>query len=171
MTTMTCERGNIALKQKELSNLLIFIGILVTLAVAACCALIAPGIGHAIADDYPEYAYMYLPCLIYVWMAAVPVLISCFISIKIFLEIGRDNSFCEENSIRLRHIGRLFLFETIYLFLGIAIMGILRMLFLMVFVCLSLACAVSLCATVVCSSLSHLTYKAYLLKKDNDLTI
>ncbi len=159
------------MKQKELSNLLIFIGVLVTAAIAVCCALIAPVMGRAVAEDYPDYAYMYLPCLIYIWMAAVPVLISCVISIRIFLEIGRDNSFCEENAARLRHIGRLFLFETVYLFLGITLMGILGMLFLTVFLCLALACSVSLCATIVCSALSHLTYKAYLLKRDSELTI
>lgn len=159
------------MKQKELSIWLRIVTAVIGLLVVFACAVLAPMFGAELAAGYPEAAYMFAPCMIYVCLAAVPVIIALVFAWIIFTEIGRDNSFCEDNSRRLKYIGHMFFFEAIYIAGGIvalALMGygqpgiILLMLF-------GMLC--SLGAAVICAALSHLTYKAYLIKKDNDLTI
>ena len=144
-----------------------FVGLLVLIV----CVLVLPEFAKELANNSPELSYMYSPCLIYAVLASVPIFISLAFAWQIFTEIGKDNSFCAENAKRLKNIGQMFLFEGIYIIGGAVALVIMDLGYPGVVIPMLFFALLSLGATVVCSALSHLTYKAYQMKCDNDLTI
>lgn len=159
------------MKQKELSVWLIAIDLLF----AACCAIlaypIAPELWKEVAGAYPEFGPLYPVCLGFTEVTAIPVFASAYLAWRIFADIGRDNSFCEANALRLRAISRLALADTgayiagalVLFFRNLLHPGLRAAAFAVIFA--------GLCITVVCAALSHLTRKAAQLKRDSDLTI
>lgn len=159
------------MKQKELSIWLRVTCLLVGLLVLIVCVLVWSSFAKEIAQNNPNMSYMYAPCRVYSVLASVPIFISLAFAWQIFTEIGKDNSFCVENAKRLKNIGQMFLFEGIYIIAGAVVLVVMDLgypgiIFPMLFFAL-----LSLGATVICSALSHLTYKAFQMKCDNDLTI
>ena len=159
------------MKQKELSNTLIVICCAIAVGLLAACIVGLPNLGKTIVSENPTLSYMELPCLIYIWIAALPVFAALYIAVKICLRIGEDNSFCNDNAVGLKNIGRIFFAESIYFFIGAIAMAVMQILYLTVFIVFALAVIISLAASVAAFVMSHLTYKAYLLKRDSELTI
>jgi hypothetical protein len=92
------------MQQKELSVWLRAVVILIFL----CCLFLAFIVIPEQSDEYlmrhPDYAPLFLPGLIFFWVTLLPVFASLLLAWRIFAEIGRDNSFCEKNALRLRGI-------------------------------------------------------------------
>lgn len=157
------------MKQKELSILL--------RAVVALCAAVALFFAYAVGitalksifiDHNWQSYYLALFATMF-----IPLFLSMWDLWQIFTEIGRDNSFCMKNAMRLRRISfyalldtALVLGSTVFM-LAVRAMDLFDGLFLFKLFMMMVGIAV----TVACSALSHLTRKAALLKDENDLTI
>lgn len=159
------------MKQKELSVYLRAIVILGAFCVLMLGGLIAPELGREFAQGNPEIAYMFWPCLIFIWITAVPVTVTLVLVWLIAVEIGRDNSFCLENAARLRTISLLAAIDTVLYFLAAAVLAGLKMLHISIFILISGIIAVGAACIITAAALSHLTRKAADLKADSDLTI
>lgn len=159
------------MKQRELSIWLRAIAAGVAVAVIALGFGLLPNIGETFMTNYPESAYLYTPILVFVWTTVLPVIIALILAWQIFSEIGKDNSFCEANSKRLKYISIMAVIDTTLYFAAaiiMAILGELRPGMLVTAICVVF---MGLCMTVASAALSHLTKKAASLKRENDLTI
>ncbi len=161
----------ITMKQKELARWLRGIVIFGWLGSALLSALIMPALAREAAEANPEFAYLMWPCLGIFWLGMVPVVIALWHAWRIFGEIGRDNSFCEENAIRLRYISLLALADTILCALSAVFLLICNALHPGIFLMLLLIGVIGLGVFVASAALSYLTWKASALKEENDLTI
>lgn len=159
------------MKQSELSKWLR----LIVAAAAVCCvvlgAVLIPMLGRAQARDMPQFAWLFWPCLIFFWVTELIVLAALWQAWRIFTEIGRDNSFCMENALRLRTISRLAMADCV-LYAACAIvlvlLGAMRPWAIFIFAGIVM---IGLAITAAAAALSHLTQKAATLKDENDLTI
>ena len=88
-----------------------------------CCAAVYGLYVPAIADETKTYAAslssLYLPCLIFVELTALPILAAAVLAWMIAGEIGRDNSFCRDNARRMKIISYLALGDVAYFWAGI----------------------------------------------------
>ena len=159
------------MKQKELSVWLRIVVIVIGAAVLFLAVVFLPDIGQKAAQLNPELAYLYWPCLIFIWCTVLPMLAALALAWQIFTEIGRDNSFCLQNAQRLRKISVLALLDTLlYIggFIALALLDAMRPGALVGTICIVF---LGLIMTVISAALSHLTRKAADLKAENDLTI
>ncbi len=159
------------MKQKELSVWLRVVVVLIGVAVLFLAAVFLPALGREAADMNPEYAFLFWPCLLFLWATMLPVLASLALAWLIFAEIGRDNSFCMANARRLRAISILALVDTllyIVWMVGLGLLGVLHPSVLIGSVCIVF---MGVGFTVGAAALSHLAQKAAALKDENDLVI
>lgn len=160
------------MKQKELSLALKGIVILCLLAGVVLCGIMVPELGLDAATSLPEYAWLFWPCLIFVFVTCVPVLIVLVLVWQMATRIGQDNSFCFENADSLRKICALSCVD-MALYVLAAIVGFFLMsglhpfllLFLFAILCIGTAIAV------VAAALSHIVQKGAEMKAEQDLTI
>jgi len=161
----------IRLKQKELSNYLKALFALAFLCCAAAAFWLVPMLGERASELKPEHAELVMPCLIFFWVTLIPVIWSLCLAWKISDEIGKDNSFCHLNAVRLRTVSRLAVLDTVLYLIAAVVLtaaGAVEVLGLAAFAAvliLGIALAVGMAA------LSHLIEKAAALKDDADLTI
>ncbi len=160
------------MKQKELARALKGIVLLCLVAGLLLCGLLVPSFGMSLARENPEIAWMFWPCLAALWLTCVPVLAVLVLVWRIASEIGRDNSFCTKNALRLKWICWLAVLDTgLYLLGGIVMFALLRglpfFLLLPLFFILCLGVAIA----VVTATLSHLVQKGADMKAEQDLTI
>lgn len=132
---------------------------------------VIPSAGQSVAYAYPEFAWCYLPWLIFLSLTALPIaaiLVLCFFVVR---SIGRDRSFSRENSRRMTGISFLAAGTTVYFWAGNLAFLLLGMshpgIFLLAHFFVLLGIAVSVAA----AALSHLVYKAALMKEEEDLTV
>ena len=135
------------------------------------CFVLAPLLGREIAFEYPEFSYMFWPCLIFIWITAVPYYLALYKSLLICREIAKDNSFCRENAGRLKDISRLALSECVMYFAGMVVLMILNLLHPSILLMALFIIFVGGSIAVVAAVLSHLVEKACELKEENELTI
>ena len=90
------------MKQKELSRWMKAIVVLGFICVLFLDAVWVPELGKDLAGNTPELQRMFWPCLIYFWISTIPVMVFMALVWKMATEIGRDNSFCMKNALRLR---------------------------------------------------------------------
>ena len=159
------------MRQKELSIWLKAVVTIVFVCCAATAVFIMPAIGRAAAAREHAQAWLYRPCLIFFWISLVPVVWALMLAWGIAVDIGRDNSFCMRNALRLRTVSRLAAADTL-LYLAAAItlgvLGALEVPGLLVFLAVMISGAA---IAVIMAALSHLIAKAAVIKADNDLTI
>lgn len=134
-------------------------------------SVVVPVIGGDIAGAYPEFAYMLLPCEIFLWISAAVFLAALVLAWKITSNIAVGESFSEKNARLLMYISRLALTECVWYAAGGAAMFVLGLLHPGIAVAGMVVEAVGICAAVACSALSHLTEKAAAIRAENDLTI
>ena len=79
----------------------------------AAFSFLAPAVGKAILERYPELGYLYTPCLVFVWVTAVPLLWSFIQSWLIVSEVGKDNTYCLGNVKRFGVISKLILADVL----------------------------------------------------------
>lgn len=148
-------------------------GLVITMAVLGLllCVFFVPSFGKDIVKANPGLAYLYYPSLVFVYFTVIPVYIALWNAWRIFCNIGKNNSFCFENSSRLKNISYLASADTfLYIAAAVAlvslnVLGWNALIFIVIIVFIGFAMAI------VCSSLSHLVDKAASLKEENDLTI
>ena len=159
------------MKQKELSRWLRVFVVLGWVGCALLSAVIMPMLARDEAAALPEFAYLRWPCLALFWLGMIPVVIALWHGWRIFGEIGRDNSFCEENARRLRAISLLALGDTVLCALSTVFLLVCNALHPGILLMLILIALVGLGVFVASAALSYLTWKAAILKEENDLTV
>lgn len=159
------------MEQKTLSNWLKFI----LVGVGICGLLVYGGFipmyGQAVAARYPEYAYCYIPWLLFLWGTGIPCYAVLILGWKIADNIGKDRSFSQENAKLFQWISILaaldtvffFLMNIVYLFCGMNHPGIVLYAMFIVFA--------GVAVTIVAAVLSCLVRKAAGLQAQSDLTI
>lgn len=159
------------MKQKELADCLKGVVALGAVCVLFLGGVVAPEMGAELALGNPALAYMYWPCLIFIWVSAVPVCAALVLVWGIASEIRRDNSFCYKNAARLRAVSLLALGDTLFYLAGTGYLAASQMLHVGILILSAGVMAVGAAITVAAAALSHLTKKAADLKSENDLTI
>ena len=159
------------MKRKELAKWLKMVIVFAALIGMFLCVIIVPALGHDAVSMYPELYYMYWPCLIFIWITAIPFYFALYKAWLICQEISKDNSFCTENAQRLKEISKLALFECILYLAATIILFILNLLHPSILLMTLFIIFVGISIAVVSAALSHLVEKASELKKENDLMI
>ena len=165
------------MKQKELSRWMKAIVVLGFICVLFLDAVWVPELGKDLAGNTPELQRMFWPCLIYFWISTIPVMVFMALVWKMATEIGRDNSFCMKNALRLRTCSLLAAADTLYYIIGGVVLALMQRILSMNLLHIGIAiiglgvCAVGAAISVLCAALSHLTRKAADMRSENDLTI
>ena len=159
------------MKQKELSRWMKAIVVLGFICVLFLDAVWVPELGKDLAGNTPELQHMFWPCLIYFWISTIPVMVFMALVWKMATEIGRDNSFCMKNALRLRTFSLLAAADTLYYIIGGVVLLSMNLLHIGIAIIGLGVCAVGAAISVLCAALSHLTRKAADMRSENDLTI
>ncbi len=130
-----------------------------------------PNIGLGLVDSYPEFGYMFYPWLIFILLTGIPCYIFLYFAWKITLNIDKDNSFCMDNSMHLKKMAYLALFDTVFFMVGNVIYFFLGMNHPATLLGSLLVVFVGVAISVACAALSHLVSNAAGIKEENDLTI
>ena len=159
------------MKQKELSRWLRVVVVIGWIACLLLSVVVVPKLATDAATDWPEYAYLAMPCLVIFWLGMVPVVLALWHGWMIFGEIGRDNSFCRKNASRLSTISHLALADTVLCLISIVLLIVLNAMHPGLLLLALLIAAIGAGIAAAAAALSHLTLKAALLQEENDLTV
>ena len=159
------------MEREELTKWLKIVIVFTGLIGLFLCFIVAPLLGLEMKSMYPEYDYMFWPCLIFIWATGVPFYIALYKGWLICGEIANDNSFCEENVQRLKEISKLALLECILYLAAMIILLALNLLHPSILLMILFIIFVGISIAVMAATISHLVEKARELKEENDLTI
>lgn len=159
------------MSQKEVAKWLKGITIAIGLMGAIFFLGVMPAMAQEMAVIHAEVSYLKWPGMIYGWGIGVICYAILYQFWKVCVEIGRDNSFSAENAKAFRMISRFAMIGALMWFAGLGflvIMGCIGaafgfLLIVMAFIFVVLA--------VLAAALSHLVYKSYELKLEQELTI
>ncbi len=156
--------------QKKLAGLLKLITIGLGIIGIVVYFLVLPSIGREWAAE-ESFEGFFWPWLLFLWGTGIPCFASLFEFWGICTEIRKDNSFCEENAIRLKTISLLVLGDVAYFFVGNMVFLVLGMNHPAIFLVSLAVDVVGIAIGIAAAALSHLVYKAAAIKSENDLTI
>ena len=159
------------MERKELTKWLKIVTVLTGLIGLFLCFVVAPLLGLEMKFMYPEFSYMFWPCLIFIWATGVPFYIALYKGWLICGEFANDNSFSRENVQRLKEISKLALLECILYSAAMIILIVLNLLHPSILLMILFIIFVGISIAVMAATLSHLVEKARELKEENDLTI
>lgn len=114
---------------------------------------------------------MYWVRMVFIWITAIPCCLALAYAWKIFTEIGNNNSFSLVNAKYLKNMARLALLDTAYYFTGNLVLFLLGRNHPAVLLGSLLIDFAGIAFSVLCAALSHLVYKAAVLKEESELTI
>lgn len=157
--------------QREVSKWLKGITILAGLAGFLFFFLVMPVMAEDIAAAYPEAAYLMWPGIFYGWGIGVVCYAILYQFWKVCVEIGRDNSFSAENARSFVVISRLALLLAAVWFGGLVFLAVTRCLAPAFGIFMILVTFICIVVAVLAAALSHLIYKSYELRRENELTI
>ena len=133
--------------------------------------VLLPALASAMLEEYPAYQKWYWPGLVYCWIVLLPGFAGLWEFWKICVQIGRDDSFSQENARSLFRICLLALTMAALLVAGVATLCLLGMgLPALLIAMLGFAAACALVA-LLANALSQLVRRAAAIKSENDLTI
>ena len=133
--------------------------------------VLLPALASAMLEEYPAYQKWYWPSLVYCWIVLLPGFAGLWEFWKICVQIGRDDSFSQENARSLFRICLLALTMAALLAAGVAALCLLGMgLPALLIAMLGFAAACALVA-LLANALSQLVRRAAAIKSENDLTI
>ncbi|MGI5894599.1 MAG: DUF2975 domain-containing protein [Candidatus Merdivicinus sp.] len=159
------------MSQKVLANWLKALILLAAVGGALLYGIVLPNVGSRTVAKFPELAGWYWPWLLFLWGTAIPCCFVLWHGWKITCAVRRDESFTRENARRLGQVSLLAAIDTGYLFGGNVLFLLLSMNHPSVFLASMLICLGGLAVAVAAALLSHLVYKAALLREEADLTI
>ncbi len=159
------------MKKNSMVNWLRILLVIAVFIVLALCIFVIPSLGNEAAISNPEYAYLKIPVMVFIYFTALPFLTVLLLANNICGEIMKDNSFSDKNVTLLIEISILAFSEVALYLIGAIVLfflnalhpGILIIILLIIFI----ASAVSIFAAV----LSRLVKKAVIIKSENDLTV
>ena len=133
--------------------------------------VLLPTLASAMLEEYPAYQKWYWPGLVYCWIVLLPGFAGLWEFWKICVQIGRDDSFSQENARSLFRICLLALTMAALLVAGVATLCLLGMglpALLIAMLGFGAACAL---VALLANALSQLVRRAAAIKSENDLTI
>lgn len=159
------------MRQMEVSKWLKAITILMGVAGLLFFFLVMPVMAKDLAAAYPEAAYLMWPGILYGWGIGVICYAILYQFWKVCVEIGRDNSFSEENAKSFVMISRLAVAMAVVWFGGVVFLAIIHCLSPAFGIFMILIAFICIVVAVLAAALSHLIYKSYEMRQENDLTI
>ena len=159
------------MKQFELSKWLKGLVIATGLIGLIICLFLVPWLGRDAVILNPKLDYMFYPCLIFIWITAIPFFIALVKCWGISCEISKDNSFCEKNAKTLQFISKLALSEALLYIIALVLLVFLNVLHSGIFLMILFIIFVAIAIAVVAAAVSHLVKKASDLKQENEFTI
>ena len=159
------------MEQKNLSKWLKLILVGVALCGLVVYALIVPMYGLSLRAQYPEFSNRFWPWLCFIWLSGIPCFIALCCAWEIVTNIGRDQSFTEQNASLLKSISFLAAFDAGFFFVGNIVLLFLNMSHPGVVIASFLVEFVGIAVAVAAAALSHLVKKAAVLQEQSDLTI
>lgn len=159
------------MSHKSLSKWMKVILFIFGLCGIAIFGLVTPVIGTDLKNEYPEFAYAFIPWLVFILIMAIPCYAVLVLGWKIASSIGNDNSFSNSNAKRLKYVSVLTLVTSIYFFAGNVVFlllninhpGILLASLFITFVGIAISAASAI--------LSYLVKKAAKLQEQSDWTV
>lgn len=141
------------------------------LCVVIIYALVVPTFGQSIARAAPEFAYCYVPWLIFISVTALPCIFALFLAWKIAVKIGQDRAFTLQNAKWMKYIAffiagdgfYFFVGNVIFLLLGMSHPGVALLSLVIVIACIAISIAAA--------ALSFFIKKAAALQEQSDWTI
>lgn len=159
------------MSQYTLSKWMKLIIILLGICGIGVYAVFVPVVGSNFTTAYPEFAYCFVPWLVFLLLTAIPCCIVLVLGWQIASSIKADESFTHKNAKRLKYISALALATSIYVFVGNFVFFLLNMNHPSVLITSMLLVFVGISVSVVFAVLSHLVTKAAQLQVQSDLTI
>jgi len=156
--------------QAKLAQLLKLIVIGLGIIGASVYFLVLPTVGRDWAAE-EGFSGFFWPWLLFLWGTGIPCYASLVEFWKVCTEIKRDNSFCVENAERMRNISLLILGAVAYFFAGNLVFLALNMNHPGILLVSLAIDVVGVGIGLAAAALSHLVYKAAMLKDEHDLTI
>lgn len=155
---------------KTLSRLL-FVAFLGVGILGACGCYGIVSFGREIAKNNPEYAYCFLPWVIFLAVFALPCFFAVYLALRISLDMGNGHAFTKINAFRLKLVSRMACFDAIYFFVGNVVLLFLNMSHPGVALLSLFVAFVGMVISLLAEALSRLTFGAQGLQEENDLTI
>lgn len=147
----------------------------VTIGIAIMGVLFFAWIMPVTADTYriavPELAFLYWPGMIYGWTIGAGCYAILFQFWNVCTQIGKDNSFSMENVKSFQRISRIAAGIGVIWFVGMLFLAWNRWVNPAILVFMVVALFLCITVTIMAAALSHLVYKAYEMKQENELTI
>lgn len=160
------------MSQKSLSLALKAVVLGLGILGAALTFFLLPLYGREIVEEFPEFSGAYLPWLLFVIVFSLPCFAALFFGWKIARNIGLDRSFTKETAEALKIIAFLAVFDAAFFFVANWVFAFFNVTHPAMLVLVTpFVTFVGVSAAVVFFALSHLIYKAALLREDADLTI
>ena len=159
------------MNQKRMSLMLKSVTIIIGLMGTVFFLILLPSLANDLRNGYKEVAYMYWPGLLYGWLIGVIVYAALYNLWEICCEIGKDNSFSNENIKYLNNIGVLAIIAVAVWFTGLVVLISINVISIAFFVLMVVGIIASVAIAIITIVLAHLVDKAYELKSENELTI
>lgn len=159
------------MRQMEVSKWLKAITILTGVAGLLFFFLVMPLMARDLVESYPEMAFLMRPGILYGWGIGVICYAILYQFWKVCVEIGRDNSFSGENAKAFVIISRLAVAMAVVWFGGVVFLAVIHCLSLALGIFMLLIAFICIVVAVLAAALSHLIYKSYEMRQENDLTI
>lgn len=159
------------MKQKEIARWLKWITCSIGIAGTAVFFFLVPVIAGQMRIEYPQAAFLYWPGLICNFVVAAGCYMILYQFWTVCREIGRDNSFSIENALAFKRISWIAAGLAAVWFVALAGLALMRFLQAGLLLFLIFAVFISFAVAICAAALSHLVWKAYELKQENELTI
>lgn len=164
-------KGAWNMKQAEIAGWLKGITYTIGMMGAVVFFVLAPMLAGKMKTDHPDAAFLYWPVLVYNFVIAVCCYAILFQFWKVCHQIGRDNSFSMENAVAFKQICRLAVLLAAIWFVGFAAISVLHSMQPVILLFLIFAILISFAVAICAAALSHLVFKAYEMRRENELTI
>ena len=159
------------MEHRKVSRLLILAGCIAVLGGGYVFFVDAPIAGLQYRALLPEYAYLFIPALVFLWLIGLIYLIAMADYFRICRRIGQDRSFCPENEKSLSRIAFLLIGAAAIWLLGIPLGLLLGLGSGIWTVAFLLAAAASAAMGMLAGGLARLLKRATEIKEENDLTV
>ncbi len=155
------------MEHRRISRLLMLAGSIAVLGGVYLFFVLAPLAGLHYREQYPEYAYLFIPALVFLWTLGLIYLAAMIDFFRVCRRIGQDRSFCPENAQSLSRIARLLYIAVAAWLAGILLLGVSAGIVLPFL----LAAAASAAMGLLAGCLAKLLRRAVEMKEENDLTV
>ena len=159
------------MSQKSLSKWMKVILFMFGICGIVLFGVVVPVVGLDFKNTYPEFAYAFVPWLVFILVTAVPCYAVLVLGWKIASSIAHDDSFSNENAKRLKNVSVLALVTSVYYFAGNVVFLLLNMNHPGILVASLFITFVGIAISAASAILSYLVKKAAKLQEQSDLTI